>query len=403
VGATSSSMLPRPRRMAAVAEGLAYVGGILGVLGLVLFAVRSWNDFSLFARLTLSGASAAVLAFGGLVISDERQPASVRLRQFLWSGSTACMGVASFVAGEEWLNATEDPRRVAVIAAGVALASGVFWWWRSGALQHVSGLAAVAVGTGAVAYEIWDAGAAGAAVWLVGVGYVWVALTLEEAGNWITGTLGGIAAVSGALFGAQEWAGAALLVGVASSVSLIFLASMFIGPNDAVLRVSFTVVGVWGMVQCTPPAIAHYAEEAGVNTGLVVSILGILLVLAGFADLTISGGATTAIGAIAALAGAAITGVESEDFATIYGGALAVLLVAAGTTPGHLLVAVSGLVGLTVFVPWGIAHFFPGEGRAPLIVLVVGILIALSGVLLWWLARSGSRRVPIATARLPEL
>ena len=389
--------------MAAVAEGLAYVGGILGVLGLVLFAVRSWNDFSLFARLTLSGASAAVLAFGGLVISDERQPASVRLRQFLWSGSTACVGVASFVAGAEWLNATEDPRRVAVIAAGVALASGVFWWWRSGALQHVSGLAAVAVGTGAVAYEIWDAGAAGAAVWLVGVGYVWVALTLEEAGNWITGTLGGIAAVSGALFGAQGWSGAALLVGVASSVSLIFLASMFIGPNDAVLRVSFTVVGVWGMVQCTPPAIAHYAEEAGVNTGLVVSILGILLVLAGFADLTISGGATTAIGAIAALAGAAITGVESEDFATIYGGALAVLLVAAGTTPGHLLVAVSGLVGLMVFVPWGIAHFFPGEGRAPLIVLVVGILIALSGVLLWWLARSGSRRVPIATARLPEL
>ncbi len=389
--------------MAAVAEGLAYVGGMLGVLGLVLFAVRSWNDFSLVARLALSGASAAVLAFGGLVISDERQPASVRLRQFLWTGSTACLGVASYVAGEEWLNANEDPRRVAVVAAGVALASGVFWWWRSGALQHVSGLAALAVGTGAVAHEIWDAGAAGATVWLVGVAYVWVALTLEEAGNWITGTLGGIAAVGGALFASQEWTGVALLVGVASSAALIFLASMFIGPNDGILRVGFTVVGVWGMVQCTPPAIAHYAEEAGVNTGLVVSILGILLVLAGFTDLTFSGGATTAIGAIAALAGAAITGVESEDFATVYGAALAVLLVAAGTTPGHLLVAVSGLVGLTVFVPWGIAHFFPGEDRAPLIVLVVGILIAGSGVLLWWLARSRSYKVPITTTRLPEL
>ncbi len=295
-------MLPRPRRMAAVAEGLAYVGGMLGVLGLVLFAVRSWNDFSLVARLALSGASAAVLAFGGLVISDERQPASVRLRQFLWTGSTACLGVASYVAGEEWLNANEDPRRVAVVAAGVALASGVFWWWRRGALQHVSGLAALAVGTGAVAHEIWDAGAAGATVWLVGVAYVWVALTLEEAGNWITGTLGGIAAVGGALFASQEWTGVALLVGVASSAALIFLASMFIGPNDGILRVGFTVVGVWGMVQCTPPAIAHYAEEAGVNTGLVVSILGILLVLAGFTDLTFSGEQTTAIRAIAALA-----------------------------------------------------------------------------------------------------
>ncbi|NBU06977.1 MAG: DUF2157 domain-containing protein [Acidimicrobiia bacterium] len=86
------SVSPRPRRVAAVAEGLAYVGGMLGVLGLVLFAIRSWDDFSLFTRLALSGLSAAVLAFGGLVISDERQSASIRLRQFLWLGSTACVG-----------------------------------------------------------------------------------------------------------------------------------------------------------------------------------------------------------------------------------------------------------------------------------------------------------------------
>ena len=166
---------------------------------------------------------------------------------------------------------------------------------------------------------------------------------------------------------------------------------MFIGPNEAALRVGFTVVGIVGMVQSTPPAIAHYADQAGVNTGLVISIIGALLVLAGFSDMSISGSVTTAIGAVATLVGAAITGVESEDFATVYGAILAVLLVAAGTVPGHILVSVAGLVGLIAFIPWGIAHFFPGEDRAPLIVLIVGVLIAFSGVLLWWLAKRGLR------------
>jgi hypothetical protein len=166
---------------------------------------------------------------------------------------------------------------------------------------------------------------------------------------------------------------------------------MFIGPHEAALRVGFTIVGIVGMVQSTPPAVAHYADQAGVNTGLVISIIGALLVLAGFSDLSISGSFTTALGAAAALIGAAVTGVESQDFATVYGAILAVLLVAAGTVPGHILVSVAGLIGLIAFIPWGIAHFFPGEDRAPLIVLIVGVLIAFSGVLLWWLAKRGLR------------
>jgi hypothetical protein len=63
--------------------------------------------------------------------------------------------------------------------------------------------------------------------------------------------------------------------------------------------------------------------------------------------------------------------------------------------------SVVGLVGVSVFVPWGIAHFFPGDDRAPLIVLVVGVMIACSGVVLWRLTR---RSAPIAAPqRLPEL
>lgn len=385
-----------------MAEGLAYVGGMLGVLGLVLFAIRSWADFSLLTRLSLAGLSASVLAFGGLVISDDRQASSIRLRQFLWLGSTACVGVFGWVVGEEWFDAAEDPRRVFVIAVAIAAASGLFWWWRTGIVQHVTGLSALAMAFGAAAQELWNFGAAGTAVWVVGAIYLWIALMLEEEGNWVTGTLGGIATIAGAIYASQEWTGPALLVAVASAASIIFLASMFIGPNEGALRVAFTIVGISGMVQSTPPAIAHYADQAGVNTGLVISVIGTLLVLAGFSDLSISGGVTTTIGAVTALVGAAITGVESEDFATVYGVVLAVLLVAAGTVPGHMLVSVVGLIGLVAFIPWGIAHFFPGEDRAPLIVLVVGVLVACSGVLLWWLARRGVRREHLTAQRRQE-
>ena len=398
-------MAPRPRRIAAVAEGLAYVGGMLGVVGLVLIAVRSWSDFNLMTRLALSSLTAAVLGFGGLVLSDDRQPQMVRLRQFLWLGSTASFGVVAAVAGDEWFSAGEPPRQVLVIALAVVVASGAYWWWKDGIIQHITGLTATAIAFGAVAYEIWGAGAAGSAVWIVGALFLWVALMYEEAGNWVTGALGGVALIVGALFATQEWIGPALLVAVASAASLLLLGFMFIGPNEAALRVAFTVVGITGLVQGVPPTIAYFANKAGVNTGLVISIVGILLVLAGIRDAATSGGVVTTVGAVATLVGAAVTGVESQDFAVVYGVILAVLLIAGGTSTRHLLMSVVGLVGVSVFVPWGIAHFFPGDDRAPLIVLVVGVMIACSGVVLWRLTRRSAtvtapQHVP---QRVPEI
>jgi hypothetical protein len=114
----------------------------------------------------------------------------------------------------------------------------------------------------------------------------------------------------------------------------------------------------------------------------------------------LGGAVTTTIGAAIALVGAAVTGVESVDFAIVYGGILSILLVAAGSTPGHLTVAVVGLAGLVGFIPWGVWHFFPGDVQAPLIVLVIGALVAWSGAVLLWMARRGMRQIHIATHRV---
>ena len=41
-----------------------------------------------------------------------------------------------------------------------------------------------------------------------------------------------------------------------------------------------------------------------------------------------------------------------------------------------------GSIGLLVFVPWSIAHFFPGEGRAPLLIFASGVVIVVVAVML---------------------
>jgi hypothetical protein len=64
-----------------------------------------------------------------------------------------------------------------------------------------------------------------------------------------------------------------------------------------------------------------------------------------------------------------------------------------------VLTSIIGLVGLVVFVPWGISYFFPGQARVPLIVFVVGGLITASGIMLGRLARSRSKAIDVESVQ----
>ena len=74
--------------------------------------------------------------------------------------------------------------------------------------------------------------------------------------------------------------------------------------------------------------------------------------------------------------------------ATTLGLITAVALLAVGTTPGYVLVSLFGCIGLLVNVTWAIQHFFPGEGRVPLLISATGILLVGVAVLL---TRMGGR------------
>jgi len=78
---------------------------------------------------------------------------------------------------------------------------------------------------------------------------------------------------------------------------------------------------------------------------------------------------------LALLGGVAITATQSQTVATSAGLVVAVGALVVGSAPGRVTASMLGLVALLIYVPWSIGWFFPGEGRAPLLIAVSGLLI----------------------------
>jgi hypothetical protein len=391
---TSDIVMPlrTNRRAAAVAESLGYLGGSLGILGLVLLAVRSWSDFGLATRLTLSGGAALVFGASGAVANASTSAASSRLRQYLWFAATASFGVVAATFGTQWLNADADPRRILVVAGSVFVASAVMWWWRAGLLQHVTALAGALVAVGAGSKEMWGTTTAGLAVWAMAGIVALVAALVPVPWRWLTAGIGAIGAIGGALYGATESTAVGLVTAVATSAVLVVAANYLDGMSDSDVRLTLVIVGVVGLIQSAPPAIDHFTDQAGLNTGLVVGLVGITTLVAAMSDLMVLGRVTAAVGGSIMLIGCAIAGTESPDFATVVGSLLAVFLVGVGLTPTYRSTAFVGIAGLLVFLPWAVVNFFPGDDGVPLAIVVAGALVTVGGLGYWRLVDRKARR-----------
>jgi hypothetical protein len=391
---TSDIVMPlrTNRRAAAVAESLGYLGGSLGILGLVLLAVRSWSDFGLATRLTLSGGAALVFGASGAVANASTSAASSRLRQYLWFAATASFGVVAATFGTQWLNADADPRRILVVAGSVFVASAVMWWWRAGLLQHVTALAGALVAVGAGSKEMWGTTTAGLAVWAMAGIVALVAALVPVPWRWLTAGIGAIGAIGGALYGATESTAVGLVTAVATSAVLVVAANYLDGMSDSDVRLTLAIVGVVGLIQSAPPAIDHFTDQAGLNTGLVVGLVGITTLVAAMSDLMVLGRVTAAVGGSIMLIGCAIAGTESPDFATVVGSLLAVFLVGVGLTPTYRSTAFVGIAGLLVFLPWAVVNFFPGDDGVPLAIVVAGAFVTVGGLGYWRLVDRKARR-----------
>jgi len=153
-------------------------------------------------------------------------------------------------------------------------------------------------------------------------------------------------------------------------------------------RVVLAVLGGLGLFQSVPSTLAYFGDQAAGVTGLVLWALGALVLAAGSRHLVRWPVPAEVLGGLALLGGAAFTGVQWAGFAPIFGIVTAVGLVALGMLPGQVLLSVLGSVGLLVNVPWAVGYYFPGETRAPLLIMVTGALIIAIAVAL---TRMGGR------------
>ena len=374
-------------RFPVVAEALGYLGGALALTGLVLVLVHYWPDLAWVGRLALSGVGAAALVAGGFAVRDQADPALVRLRAFLWLLSSAATAVFVGVLVTEGRDLADET--VAFwCAAAVAVQSGALWRWRDRPVQQIVALGglAAAVGTG-VSLVAGDA-VAGVALLVLGLGYLALGLTRRTPAVPLTELVAAGALLAGGLVIISASMSAGLLVALATVVGLLGVVSTTRLELHLVDRLVLGLPAVVVGLQLVPSTLVYFANDAGVVTGLLTWMGGALLLVVVARGLTRFPMPTELLGGLLLLGGAALTGFQWEAFAPVFGAGTAIGLVVLGMQPGRVLLSLVGALGLLAFVPWAVGELFPGEGRAPLLIMVAGAVLVGVAILL---ARQGDR------------
>ncbi len=390
----------RPWRMPAVAEPLGYLGAVLATVGLLLVVSRFWPDMGTAGRLGLSGSGAILGVLGGSLVREGRDPASDRLRWALWLAATAAAGLFAGIAAADGLGADAPEPVVLGVAGTVAVVSGLLWRGRERPVQQVTALGGAITAVGAAAALVdWPFGA-GLAAALTGGVVLRLGIRRVTSAPPLSAAIGALGVAVGAQLLAVERP-ALLVLSVALGLGLVGLASLPQLRPQVEHRVA-GAVGILVLLQALPSTLAHFAEGAGVATGLVTWAVGAGLLALGVRGLVERGPVVEVVGGLAMLGGAALTGVQSGGLAPVLGIATGLGLLALGAVTGRLRHSALGALALLVDVPWAVGRFFPGEGRVPLLIMVAGILVLGFAVLL---ARRGDRspRPPMGGSGLPPV
>lgn len=365
-----------------IAEALGYLGGVLGLAGIGVLLARFWTEFSGGVRLGVPLVSAVVLVVGGIFLPERRSTEMMRLRAFLWGLGTIAAGIGAWVFSDVVLDVSEIRRHWLAIGIASSSVGLSLWGGRQRPVQQFMGLAAAAVVLGTGIGEFASVGFSGLGVWIAAVCLLIVTLGNRGQRADVNHLVGSLGAVVGAYLTVADWRGPGLLFVVGSGSLLVSPAS--IKGVNVPQRTSLImgIVGLLALAQGLPMTLAHFASEAGLLTGLILWALGVsMLVLVEGSILRMHLVFSLISGAML-VGGAAITASQVVGFATLFGLATSLCLIALGSRPGRALMSVFGLMGTVVFIPWMIGHFFPGEGRVPLLIIVSGLLLVIVAVVL---------------------
>lgn len=359
----------------AVPEALGYLGGLLVLGGSVALLGRVWEDIVWGGRVAIAAVAAVLLGLGGAFTDERVSAARARLRAVLWTGSTAGTGIAIGLAAAEGITEVAARTVVLLTALGVGIHAGALWAGRSRPLQLTVHLIAWPVVIGSAVAHVVSTSGQGLAIWVVGAVLAWLGLYLigRCAVLWVL--IGAGAALVGAGFVATARAGIGLGFALATALGLLALGMWRGAVTRSGPQLAVTILGGVSVLQIAPTAIGYFTGQAGVMTGVTVWMLGACVVGLAIKGWLRAPRVCEAIGAGALVVGAAVMATQVTAVALSVGLVTAVGLLAIGTRPERVAASIIGAVGLLVFVPWTISHFFPGEGRVPVLVTVTGALI----------------------------
>lgn len=380
--ATPVADVGRPRRVAPVAEALGYLGGILATVGLVLLLRRYWPELEPFSRVALAAGSSLALLVAGWIVPENGDPALARLRGFLWTASTAAAALLTFVVIHDWLATYGGSTITFACASTVALEGALLWRGRTRPMQQLAFLGGTVVAAGAATAIFASGGWVGLAVWSIGAAYLLGGLSRMTTVPLQTEAVGLVGLIVGAMTTASAWQSFGLPFAAATALALLGLAVAPGSMTSVSDRRLCAVVGGLAFVSIVPGTIGYFSREAGVATGATVWGLGAILLYLGASARARVPVVVEAAGGIALLGGAALSATQWPGLAPVLGLITAGALVALGMLPGRVLLSLLGSLGLLINVPWLIAWFFPGDGRAPLLILISGSLILALAVFL---------------------
>lgn len=365
----------RGHLVGAVPEALGYLGGLLVLGGSVAFLSRVWDEVPLVGRVAIAAVAAVILGVGGMFVDERLAPARARLRAVLWTASTAATGIAVGLLAAQGL--ADPPARtvVVLVALSVGLQAGVMWAGRDRPVQMATHLVAWPVVTGAAVAHVWSTAPQGLVIWMVGAVIGWWGLYRVTGRPVIWVLVGAGATLVGAGFVATAREGIGLGFALATAVGVLTLGMWRGAVTRPGPQLAVAIIGGVSTLQLAPTSLGYFSGEAGVLTGAIAWAAGAAVLLAVFADRLRAPKVCEPVGAAVTIAGAAVMATQVTAVALAVGLGTAVALIVIGTRPERVGASVVGVGGLLVFVPWTISHFFPGEGRVPVLVTVTGLLI----------------------------
>lgn len=366
---------PEARRAPSIAEALGYLGGLLALAGLISLAANYWDEVPTGLRLAAVAIGAVAFGAAGRAVDEASSPALARLRWVLWELSTAATGLFVGLVMVD-VRAVDTPESTAlVVATAVGAQSALLWQGRRRPLQLLTMLVAAVVATGAAAAHLGGDVVTGLAVWCAGAIVLGIGLRRQPVDSVAYAGVGSIAMLVGAIMSGVDRGGGQLVFFAMTAVLIVAAAALPAVTPTRPLAITMGIVSVIATLQAAPSTIGYFAEQAGIATGAVVWAIGAVTLAAATTRTVRAAAVFELVGGVTVVGGAAIIGVQSVPLAVAAGIATSVSLLMAGALPERALLSIPGAVGLLVNVPWAIAHFFPGEGRVPLLVFVTGLVI----------------------------